>query len=123
MFDGIEWVSKTAGWHTFHCLADDMRPIMALFVNENDPDCAIWIGDIRMAHMIGETWNFAQITKGRTHLHVDHDITDEGVTRHVRVCPGPIVQYIVPRSATMMARVYVPADTVQIQPTVSPDPL
>jgi len=107
----IKWIRRDSGWHTFHMLADGNRPVLAMFVNENDPELVIWVGDPRLAHLIKETWTGAQQTLGRAHTHPKID--ESGVT--TIVCIGSIASYVLPRIATLMARVYLPADA-EIQP-------
>jgi len=103
----IEYVGEQAGWHTFRWLSDGERPVLAIYVNENDPELVIWIGDVR-ASQVPDFLAFAQPTKGRAHI---HPLLDENGVRRV-VCPASVVEYIFPKICTMMARVYVPAETV-----------
>lgn len=96
----ITYVGKSDGdyFELFHFLADGGRPVLEILV---DPEDKIWISGVT-----GLT--IPQVTNGEVHRHKDDEFEAVGIdTQHV--CLGAIAAYVVPRVATLMARVYVPA--------------
>lgn len=88
----------------FHFLADGDRPVLTICVAHDD---TIWVGPVDC-----KNWDL-QKTKGVIHRH-PLDESDEILSQAIlgvpatNVCSGAIAQYILPRIATMMARVYCP---------------
>lgn len=105
--DNITFVETIGTRHTFHCLADGGRPVLVVYVDDvpgASEQLPILIG------AVGADPSSAQSTLGVTHADVK-PITDPsgdviGVER--RVCVKHIARYVVPRTATLMARIYVP---------------
>jgi hypothetical protein len=96
----ITYVGKSEGdyFDLFHFMADGDRPVLEILVS---PDNKIWV-----AGMTG--LSIPQETKGTVHRHKDDEFEAVGIdTEHV--CLGSIAGYVVPRIATLMARVYCPA--------------
>ena len=89
----------------FHYLADGNRPVMVIAVQPHND--SVWIGPVD-----AKGWQM-QKTKGVVHRH-PLDESDEILSQAILgvsatdVCVGSIMQYILPRIATMMARVYCP---------------
>jgi hypothetical protein len=107
--DGLEYVGKGENnSDIFHCIADGNRPVLEIAVDVQDN---IWIG------RVGVSGFQMQMTKGKIHRH-PLDESDEILSQALigepptDVCVDSIAQYIVPRIATMMARVYCPKVTV-----------
>ena len=87
----------------FHFLADGNRPVLQIVVDSQD---RMWIGPVKC---LG--WEM-QLTKGTVHRHPT-DEADEILANAMNlpvtdICMDAVVNYIVPRIATMMARVYCP---------------
>ena len=106
--DGIEYVGivviGSTVTHKFHMLADGNRPVLDVYV-------ADMINQEKMPILInrhGAPFADTLKTLGETHADVQLTVVDgqEGLTR--TMCEACIVTYIVPRTATMMARVYLP---------------
>lgn len=104
----ITYVGKSEGdyFELFHLMADgasdgsNRRPVMEVLVS---PDDKIWISGVDGYGVI-----VPQETKGTVHRHKDDELEAAGVdTEHV--CLGAVMAYVVPRIATLMARVYCPA--------------
>ena len=103
----ITYVGKSDGdyFDLYHMLADgdsdgqNRRPVMEILV---DPENHIWVCGINGL-------SIPQVTKGKVHRHTDPELApiigDDNATE---VCLGSIAQYVVPRIATLMARVYCP---------------
>ena len=107
--DNITYVGKGENAaDLFHCIADGNRPVMTIAVDIHD---CIWIGPVNAKP------SQMQKTKGVVHRH-PLDESDEILSQAILgvpatdVCSGSIAQYIVPRTATMMARVYCPQVSV-----------
>lgn len=107
--DGIAYVGETKGRHKFHFLADGDRPVLEVYVDLADTkpgveEMPIYINGIDFPEQK------MQVTKGLTKMIPVAQVDDDGIPDGVTVVPDPalIVAYIVPRTATMMARVYVP---------------
>lgn len=109
----ITYVGKSEGdfFELFHMLADDIseardgserRPVMEILIDPNDN---IWISGVD-----GYGVPVPQMTHGKVHRHTDPELEEAGIdTEHV--CQGAIAAYVVPRIATLMARVYCPRQT------------
>lgn len=98
----ITYVGKSEGdyFDLFHFVADGDRPVLEILVS---PDDKIWV-----AGAGGYGQLVPQETKGTVHRHKDEQLEAAGIdTEHV--CLGSISGYVVPRIATLMARVYCPA--------------
>lgn len=103
----ITYVGKSDGdyFELFHLLADgtngeNRRPVLEIAVS---PDDKIWVAGVG-----GYGVGVPQETKGVVHRHKDEGFEDLGIdTEHV--CLGSVMAYVVPRVATLMARVYCPA--------------
>lgn len=97
----ITYVGKSNGdyFDLFHYLSDGNRPVMEILVS---PDNVIWI-----AGTCGYGVGVPQETKGRVHRHTDDELEAAGIDT-AYVCLGAIAAYVVPRIATLMARVYCP---------------
>jgi hypothetical protein len=97
----IMYVGKSEGdyFELFHYLADGNRPVLEILIN---PDNEIWVAGVS-----GFGVGIPQLTKGTVHRHKDEQLEDAGIdTEHV--CLRAIASYVVPRIATLMARVYCP---------------
>lgn len=91
---------STGTTHVFDCTADGDRTIMHVVVED-----VVGTEELVIKIMpIGFGTDQAEDTLGRTHVRVTLD--ENGTQRHV--CSNCIVSYIVPRTATMLARLYVP---------------
>lgn len=97
----ITYVGKSEGdyFDLFHYLSDGNRPVMEILVS---PDNVIWI-----AGTGGYGVGVPQETKGVVHRHTDDELEAVGIDTEY-VCLGAIAAYVVPRIATLMARVYCP---------------
>lgn len=94
----IKHITKNGQRHVFHFLADGNRPVLEIYVDEStDTDAKLPI----LINGVGKGPDDIQQTKGTTHADVSGDKT--------RICMNCLAKYIVPRIATLMARVYVPA--------------
>lgn len=91
----VTYVGKSEGdyFDLFHFLADGDRPVLEVLV---DPYDQIWICGVTGL-------SIPQVTLGKTHR---HSIVD-GV--EPVICLKSVATYVVPRIATLMARVYCPA--------------
>lgn len=100
--DNIRYNSKlSAGTtHVFDCTADGDRTIMYVVVEDVTGAEELVIKIMPIGFSVDQ----AQDTLGRTHVNVALD--ENGAQRHV--CSNCIATYIVPRTATMLARLYVP---------------
>lgn len=111
----IDYVgTNPLGYDEFHLMADgnsdgsDRRPVLGIYV---DTDDRIWISGV------SDALNF-QSTNGTVHRHDMDEIAaadPEMATMmdlcgavHNGICMGALAAYVVPRVATLMARVYVP---------------
>jgi hypothetical protein len=120
MTDDMMYVGRSEGdyFEVFHYLADDQskerdgsgnRPVLEILVC---PENKIWIAGVNGL-------SIPQETNGRAHRHIDPQLEDAGIdTEHV--CIASIIKYIVPRAATMMARVYCPVSTQHLLPPLPP---
>jgi hypothetical protein len=104
----ITYVGKSDGdyFDMFHYLADDQsekrdgsqrRPVMEILV---DPTDSIWVCGVNGL-------SIPQPTKGTVHRHTDEQFEAAGIDASY-VCLGSVAAYVVPRIATLMARVYCP---------------
>lgn len=96
----ITYVGTSGGgsFELYHFLADGNRPVLEILVDRDDK---IWICKI------GE--DMPQVTKGEVHRHLNEELAPViGVENATEVCLGSIAAYVVPRIATLMARVYCP---------------
>lgn len=104
--DGIAYVSVNGTDHKFHFIADGGRPVLEIYVDAKPGDLFL---PIRI-NAVGAPPDAAQATKGMTvmaHIVTSEDgDTPDGILSVPDM--EPIASYIVPRIATMMARVYVP---------------
>lgn len=78
--------------------ADGDRPIMKAYANENDDLHQIYIKAINVPDAV------AQVTLGVANF--DSKIDENGVKKVLDV--NSIIEYVVPRIVTLMARLYVP---------------
>lgn len=106
----ITWVGKSEGdyFDLYHLLADgdsdghNRRPVLEVLVS---PDNKIWI-----AGCAGYGVPVPQETNGKVHRHVDAVLAEHiGEDNATEICIGSVAQYVLPRIATLMARVYCPA--------------
>lgn len=101
MLDGLEYLGVHGGDHVFNGMADGDRPVIVIYVKDSDDDDEQL--PIRI-NGVGNPPDDVQETHGITHMTAE--ITDDGVTR--MPCIKCIAGYMIPRIATMMARVYIP---------------
>jgi hypothetical protein len=92
--------------HLFRCLADGDRPVLDVIVIETPGTKEMPI----LIKAVGASRNLAQETKGITHGEPVMAVKNGLDGLMIVPCIKCIVNYIVPRTATMMARVYVPKD-------------
>lgn len=107
--DSIAYVNTVGTRHTFYCLADGDRPVLAVYVDD-----VPGAGDelpILIGHVNGDP-STIQETKGTARADVVPvtDAVGDVIGLDRRVCLKSIAAYVVPRTATMMARVYVPTN-------------
>lgn len=110
----ITYVGKSEGdyFELFHLLADGdasgsgRRPVMEVLV---DPEDKIWVSGVA-----GYGVTVPQETKGTVHRHTDEELEAAGIDSQ-HVCLGAVMSYVVPRVATLMARVYCPATTPDLK--------
>lgn len=86
------------GIHTVIFYADGDRPILKVFVDENDDLHQIYV------QAVNAPKSEAQPTKGVAKF-VSH-VSETGV--QLLLDPKSVINYVVPRIVTLMARVYVP---------------
>lgn len=115
----IDYVgTNPLGYDEFHLMADgnsdgsDRRPVLEIYVAQ---DNKIWIAGVEKP----ETF---QATNGTVHRHdmdeiaaVDPEMAtmmDLCGAVHNGICMGALTAYVIPRIATLMARVYVPKVSV-----------
>lgn len=103
----ITYAGKSEGdyFDLFHLMADgssdgeNRRPVLEILIS---PDDKIWIAGVD-----GYGVMVPQETNGKVHRHTDEEFEAKGIDTEY-VCLGAVAGYIVPRIATMMARVYCP---------------
>jgi len=102
----ITYVGKSEGdyFDLYHYLSDGGRPVMEILVS---PDDKIWV-----AGCGGFGQGVPQETKGTIHRHTDEQLEAVGIDT-AYVCLGSVAAYVVPRIATLMARVYCPDTQVK----------
>jgi hypothetical protein len=107
--DGLAYVGEIDGRHKFHFLADDNRPVLEVYVDLANSKPGVEEMPIYI-NGVNHPTERMQITKGVTRLVPIASEDLDGIPQGVTIVPDPelIVKYIVPRTATMMARVYVP---------------
>jgi hypothetical protein len=114
----IDYVGTNLRYDEFHLMADgnsdgsDRRPVLEIYVAQ---DNKIWIAGVEKP----ETF---QATNGEVHRHDMDDIAaadpetamlmDLCGAVHNGICMGALTAYVIPRIATLMARVYVPKVSV-----------
>lgn len=109
----IVYVGASGTDHLIHFLADGDRPILEIYVDEKDvvdEQDGQQMLRIRI-NGIGRPLDDIQPTRGTTHTLAKID--ENGV--ETRICVTCLARYIVPRIATMLARVYVPKDVTANQ--------
>lgn len=93
----------------FHLMADgdsdgqNRRPVLEILVDAEDK---IWVAGVPSA-TVGLPATLPQVTKGTVHRHTDEQLEVAGIDTSY-VCLGAVAAYVVPRIATLMARVYCP---------------
>ena len=105
----ITYVGKSDGdyFDLYHLLADgdsngqNRRPVMEILI---DPFDQIWVCGVNGL-------SIPQVTKGKVHRHTDHELAEAiGDDNATEICLGAVVNYVHPRIATLMARVYCPQE-------------
>jgi len=97
----ITYVGRSEGdyFDLYHFLADGQRPVLEILI---DPANAIWVAGVTGLSV-------PQVTKGQVHRHTDEELAAAiGEDNATTICLGSIAAYVVPRIATLMARVYCP---------------
>jgi hypothetical protein len=101
-----EGKSAKGEFELFHLLSDGNRPVLELLVDGED---AIWVAPVDTTLVSG----VPQKTKGVVHRHTDADLEASGIDS-AHVCLGALAAYVIPRATTLMARVYCPAQPIQL---------
>lgn len=110
----ITYVGKSEGesFDLFHYLADGNRPVLEILVDSDDK---IWIAAVPTEYgpLLA---TLPQQTKGEAHRHTDEQLAQAiGFENATTICIGAIAAYVVPRIATLMARVYCPATPITVK--------
>lgn len=125
--EGLHYAGESDGgsFHLFHYLADgksdgtDSRPVLEVLVDSDD---RIWVAGIATddAPLLV---TLPQRTNGSVHRHPLGELDDEtavmlNVTGSVEpvsgICVSSVYAYVYPRIATLMARVYCPAQRIDL---------
>ena len=105
----ITYVGKSEGesFDLFYLMADGGRPVLEILV---DSDNKIWVAAVPTGY--GSLLaTLPQQTKGEAHRHTDEQLAEAiGYDNATEICLGAIAAYVVPRIATLMARVYCPME-------------
>lgn len=110
----ITYVGKSDGdyFDLFHYLSDGNRPVLEILVS---PDNEIYVAGVG-----GYGQLVPQLTKGTVHRHTDEQLEQAGIDTEY-VCLGAVASYVVPRIATLMARVYCPDTQAQTKQSSDQD--
>lgn len=102
--DTIIHVGVNGSDHLFHLIADGGRPVLEIYVDENDPTYVIRI------NAVGASLDNIQSTKGHTHTDLQYTEDVNGIPDGVKpfICIACIGTYVIGRIPTLMARVYLP---------------
>jgi hypothetical protein len=115
----ITYAGKSEGdaFDLYHLMADgdsdgqNRRPVLEILVDSDDH---IWVAAIPTVYgpLLA---TLPQQTKGKVHRHTDHELAAAiGEDNATEICLGAVAAYVLPRVATLMARVYCPAKPVDI---------
>lgn len=101
----ITYEGVSQGWEKFYFRADGDRPVLEILIPGND---RIYVASVKDGDPV------VYETMGMVHRHTDEALEAAGIDTQY-ICLGSVKSYVVPRIATLMARVYCPSTPVKTQ--------